>query len=407
MATKIPKRTPPKPIFYGLKELPEQEVPEWLEDFEEDFEMCKDFLNAYNGSYATFQTYRRDVERVAQWSWLIKEKRISELKRSDIEEFVHFCKSPPKAWIGTTRAIKFVSSGGLITPNPRWRPFLVRVTKAQAKEGVQAEKKNFELAPKSVKELLSVLSAFFNFLVLEERIPSNPVALIRQKSRFVRKKQGPPKIRRLSSTQWSYLHKATEKMAQEQPETHERSLFMLSCLYSMYLRISELVASDDWTPTMNDFACSDGKTWWLTVVGKGNKLRTIAVSEDMLKALKRWRRYLGLPSLPSPADTSPMVPKLLGKGPVTNASTIRAIIQDCFDAACAALREDGKDDEADSLAAATVHWLRHTGISDEVKIRPREHVRDDAGHSSGAITDKYIDVELKERHRSAKRKPMT
>jgi len=53
-----------------------------------------------------------------------------------------------------------------------------------------------------------------------------------------------------------------------------------------------------------------------------------------------------------------------------------------------------------------VHWLRHTGISDDVKRRPREHVRDDAGHSSSAITDKYIDIELRERHRSAKNKPI-
>ena len=45
-----------------------------------------------------------------------------------------------------------------------------------------------------------------------------------------------------------------------------------------------------------------------------------------------------------------------------------------------------------------------TGISDDVKTRPREHVRDDAGHSSGAITDRYIDIELRERHRSAKEK---
>ncbi len=53
---------------------------------------------------------------------------------------------------------------------------------------------------------------------------------------------------------------------------------------------------------------------------------------------------------------------------------------------------------------ATVHWLRHTGISDDVKHRPREHVRDDAGHSSSAITDKYIDIELRARHQSAKEK---
>ena len=50
--------------------------------------------------------------------------------------------------------------------------------------------------------------------------------------------------------------------------------------------------------------------------------------------------------------------------------------------------------------------LRHTGISDDVKIRPKEHVRDDAGHSSSAITDKYIDIERRERHKSAKGKQL-
>ena len=65
---------------------------------------------------------------------------------------------------------------------------------------------------------------------------------------------------------------------------------------------------------------------------------------------------------------------------------------------------DGFIEDADVLMAATVHWLRHTGISEDVKIRPREHVRDDAGHSSSAITDQYIDIEMRERHASAKKK---
>jgi hypothetical protein len=68
------------------------------------------------------------------------------------------------------------------------------------------------------------------------------------------------------------------------------------------------------------------------------------------------------------------------------------------------LIDDNQQEEAEQLAAVTVHWLRHRGISDDVKIRPREHVRDDAGHSSSSITDKYIDIELHERHNSAKRK---
>ena len=90
--------------------------------------------------------------------------------------------------------------------------------------------------------------------------------------------------------------------------------------------------------------------------------------------------------------------------PLRNTRYIRKLVQECFDHACERLIADNQQEEADQLANATVHWLRHTGISDDVKIRPREHVRDDAGHSSSAITDKYIDVELRERHNSAKKK---
>ncbi len=75
-------------------------------------------------------------------------------------------------------------------------------------------------------------------------------------------------------------------------------------------------------------------------------------------------------------------------------------MQDCFNRAIAELAQHGFQENSESLEVATVHWLRHAGISDDVKVRPREHVRDDAGHSLGSITDKYIDVELRARHKS-------
>lgn len=56
------------------------------------------------------------------------------------------------------------------------------------------------------------------------------------------------------------------------------------------------------------------------------------------------------------------------------------------------------------LKSATVHWLRHTGISEDVKFRPREHVRDAAGHASMATTDRYFDSDLRERHESGRKK---
>ena len=172
----------------------------------------------------------------------------------------------------------------------------------------------------------------------------------------------------------------------------------------MYLRVSELTATERWTPQMNDFYRDSEDHWWFTTVGKGNKERQIAVSDSMLTALKRWRTHLDLPSFPSPADQLPLLLKKRGKGPIKSTNLIRKIVQKCFDIAIIQLTKDGLIEEAETLNEATVHWLRHTGISDDVKIRPREHVRDDAGHSSSAITDKYIDIELYERYKSAQKK---
>ncbi len=266
------------------------------------------------------------------------------------------------------------------------------------------EKENYSLSNGAIKEMLAIISSFYQYLLLEEYTFSNPVALIRQKSKFVQKRQSHTQVRRLSQQQWQTLIESAKLMASENPIAHERTLFMLSALYSMYLRISELSASDRWGPTMNDFHKDQDGLWWFTTVGKGNKERQIAVSDTMLAALKRWRKYLGLSVFPSPADDSPLFPVHRGKGPLSNTTHIRAIVQTCFDHAIQRLAKSEHPEEAETMMAATVHWLRHTGISDDVKIRPREHVRDDAGHRSSAITDKYIDIELKERHKSAKKK---
>ncbi len=397
----------PTPIFDSIEHLGVQAPPEGLSTpFCQDFSACCEFLLAYKESKATFNTYRRDVERLAQWSWLVAKTPILSLQRKHIEEFIAFCKSPPKAWIGLKRVSKFTNSNGTRAPNKDWRPFVATVKKSAYKDEVRPEKHNFELAPKSVKELLAVLSTFFSFLVLEEYRQNNPVQLIRQKGRLIRREQGLPKIRRLSLTQWNHVLSAAEEMAAEQPEFHERTLFVMAALYSMYLRISELVASEEWQPSMNNFARDENNSWWFEVLGKGNKLRRIAVSNDMIKALKRWRLHLGLSPLPSPADDFPLLPKVRGSGPMTDTSYIRKIVQQCFDNAVESLSAAGLEEEAGSLKDATVHWLRHTGISEDVRRRPREHVRDDAGHSSGAITDQYIDVELQERAKSARNKPI-
>ncbi len=172
----------------------------------------------------------------------------------------------------------------------------------------------------------------------------------------------------------------------------------------MYLRISELVADERSAPEMGDFRKDRDGHWWFHVTGKGNKDRTITVCNEMLTALKRYRSHLGLSPLPAIGEPIPLVAKNRGKGPVTSTRQIRKIVQQCFDAAYQRMKADGLEDDAADLKAATVHWLRHTGISEDVKLRPREHVRDDAGHSSMQTTDRYIESDLRERHASGRSK---
>lgn len=369
-----------------------------------DYKYSCQFLQSYKGSAETFKSYRRDIERLLQWSWFLRAKTLKDLRRSDMESFLEFCQAPPKEWIGVKQVARFINKDGLRIANPHWRPFVATISKRAHRAGNMNDVRSFNFSQSALQAIFSVLSSFYNYLEQEEYTFGNPIAQIRQKSKFFRKHHGKKTIRRLSELQWAYVIETAEMMANDNPSQHERTLFIMNALFAMYLRISELSASSRWIPQMGHFYKDIDNNWWFKTVGKGNKERDISVSNAMLEALKRYRISLGLSSLPSPGETVPLISKTVGKGPVSGARHIRKIVQLCFDETIHRLQQDGFKEDAETLMVATVHWLRHTGISEDVKNRPREHVRDDAGHSSSAITDQYIDIELRARHDSAKKK---
>ena len=369
-----------------------------------DLEYALKFLYSYNGSTATFNSYRRDLERLLQWSWRIEQTSLLNLKREHIEEFIRFCFNPPKAWIGIKNVARFKNVNDARKANDEWRPFVATVTKSEHRKNKAVETDKFCPSQSTIKGTFTALSSFYEYLIQENLVESNPVALIKQKSKFIRKDQLKPIVRRISTLQWDYVLETAELMASENPEEYERTLFIMNCLFAMYLRISELVADERSTPVMSDFRKDQDNNWWFDVTGKGNKNRSITVCNDMLKALKRFRKHLGLSQLPSLGEQIPLISKSIGKGSITSTRHIRRIVQQCFDAAYTRMKDDGLKADAMELKAATVHWLRHTGISEDVKFRPREHVRDDAGHASMATTDRYIDSDLRERHESGRNK---
>jgi site-specific recombinase XerD len=397
----MPNISPPLAYFDTLEEMPnpfKQPLKSLAHlaidapgDVIDDYQSAAEFIYSYRGSPDTFSTYRREIEHFLHWCLVVAKKTLKQVVREDIETYVEFSKQPPPSWIGKKNVPRFLLRQGERVPNHDWRPY------------VHASGE-FVISQSALQSLFSVLSSFFNFLIQESYLSANPVAQIRQKSKFLRKQQSQGKIRRLSPLQWDFVIETAESMAAEQPQIHERTLFVMNALFAMYLRISELVDTSRWQPQMGHFQADQEGNWWFLTVGKGNKEREISVSDAMLAALKRYRLSRGLSGLPVPGESSPLVHKTRGKGGIASTRQIRGIVQKCFDAAAEKMRTNGFTEDAERLSAATVHWLRHTGISEDVKHRPREHVRDDAGHGSSAITDRYIDVERAERHASARQK---
>lgn len=402
----------PKPLFDTIETLDEADNPLIINylsilnigNIDKEYQLAREFLKSYAGSLDTFNSYRREVERFLQWAWLILKKSVKEITRNDIRLYFEFIQDPPLNWIATKNCSRFIETNEERTFNPSWRPFVVRISKALHKEGKKPNKEDYQLNNKSVLALFAGLSTFFTFLQQEGYLEINPVQLLRQKSRFIQKQQAQKITRKLSNLQWLCVIETIESLA-NRDGFYERHLFLITLFYLLGLRISEVSDTPGRTPKMGDFAPDKHDRWWFTTVGKGNKVRDVAVPNAMIEALKRYRASRGLTPLPSRNENTALLHKERGKGgPGTR--QVRNLIQQCFDKAIDNLRRRGKQDEAQDLMVATVHWLRHTAISADVEHRPREHVRDDAGHENAMITDRYIDTDRIARHDSAKNKPL-
>ena len=82
-----------------------------------DYEYALKFLYSYNGSTATFNAYRRDIERLLQWTWLVNQTCVLSLQREDIEAFINFCLKPPQTWISDKNLPRFIDKDGERIPN--------------------------------------------------------------------------------------------------------------------------------------------------------------------------------------------------------------------------------------------------------------------------------------------------
>ncbi|MAF86961.1 MAG: integrase [Pseudomonas sp.] len=384
------------------------EIAGYIQSFEpaisasDDYKHVRAFLRSYSGVKTTFNGYRTHIERLLLWSWIFAGKSLLALKRSDLESFMAFSATPCPTWVSTKISKRFSVTGGSLAANPQWRPFTVKVSKSTRKvraEGdAEATALPYTMSQGSVRQVFAVCSSFYDFLIHEGlTTDANPCRAIKQKGKFIKRSMKVDSSKSLTRLQWDFVVSVAEKMAEEEPDKYERSLFILVTLQSMYLRVSDLVGNANWTPTMGSFV-KKGEYWWYQVIGKGNVEAEITVKPDYLQYLTRYRRSRGLSDLPSAREQTPLLTSLRGRAGLTDRQ-VRNLIQEIFDNALDQMVHEGRsEDELVNLRQASLHWLRHTGATFDAPFRDPKHLQADLRHKSLATTqDVYYNSITNER----------
>lgn len=409
----------------------------------EGYEAVRSFLRSYEGNAATFNSYRTHVERMLLWSLMVCQKPLLELTRQDGERFLEFCIKPPSDWIGPVVKARFQRNGGrqakdtdTYTANPKWRPFFSTIKKPDLKlakeQQREPEAKPYEMKQDTIAQIFAVCGSFYQFLADEGlSTNANPIRTIKQKSKYKQRVVSTAGVKSLTPLQWSYVLDTAKILADADPvidtsdiddpnsdegqleiqkrkdtikTRNERTLFIVATIFSMYLRISDLVGRDNWEPRMNSFLKDAKGNWWFYVTGKGNKAAKISVKEEYINVwMARYRRHLKMTPTPSSSDTSPLLSSLRGRAGLSEGH-VRSLVQAVFDKALARMKADGfSDDDIQNLRAASLHWLRHTSATFDAKIRDMKDLQADLRHESMATTtDTYYNSLDDERHRSNK-----
>lgn len=355
-----------------------------------------------NKSEHTYVRFRNDTERFMLWLFEIHKKPIDDLRKADILSFIDFCVSPPVNWISTINCERFQLSNGVFNFNPEWKPF--RLAKAKSAPNQKLDKKKYRPSQQTIISTFVALSSLYRHLMDEEMCYANPVPVAKKDCRHLIKNSQVKSINRLTAEQWSFVLKSAEKMAQTD-SIHERSLFVIVVMKTLFLRVSELSTRRDWVPIMGHFWQDDTENWWFKAYGKGKKIRDVTVPSDFISYLKRYREYRGLLPLPTAGEQQVLVEKIRGVGGLTTRQITR-IVQEVFDQAYKRMSEIKGPDSAQKLKEATTHYLRHTGASMEIEDnRPLKDLSEDLGHASSATTDTvYVQVERRKRAQSGKKR---
>ena len=337
-----------------------------------DLQALQVWLDEFRDSPQTQRHYRKEAERLLLWALLERGKPLSGLLREDCILYEAFLADPQprQRWCGS-RAPRF---------SPQWRPFLG------------------PLGPTSRRTAMVVVNALFSYLVEAGYLAANPLALMRRRTHQTLSHDGALE-RYFDQNQWQILLATVDDLPQDterQQQHYERTRFLVALLYLMSPRVNEVASH-----TMSSFINTRGRWWW-KITGKGNRTGRVPVNTDMLKALQRYRLFLGLPALPSAGETTPLIMSLKGTTSISDNMVYR-IIKELLNRAAAKL-EATDSYSADTLRKASTHWFRHTSISHQADAGIElQYLRRNARHVKLETTGLYLHAEEEAWHSAMER----
>ncbi|MDN7184672.1 tyrosine-type recombinase/integrase [Caballeronia sp. SEWSISQ10-4 2] len=344
---------------------------------QDDVDAIRAWLARFVDTKATFDTYRKEAERLLLWSTTELRKPLSSLTHEDLLLYRRFLADPRPAqrWVMTGRKVARADA--------HWRPFAG------------------PLSPASERQAFVILNTLFAWLVNAGYLAGNPLSLSRQRAR----KAKPRVTRFLEDDLWQAVKTSIDAMpcdAAREQEHYARVRWLISLLYLMGLRISEVVSNP-----MGGFfrrRDRDGQDrWWLAITGKGDKERLLPATTELMAELTRYRRHYGLAALPYGGETTPLLLPIGGTHRTLTRGAVHLIIKQVFDNAIDHLQSTGEAHEraAERLRQASAHWLRHTAgshmMDGQVDLR---YVRDNLGHASISTTSQYLHADDDDRHRA-------
>ena len=353
-----------------------------------DLEAIRGWLLRHQGSPHTFDSYKREAERLLAWC-ASRAQVLSALMAEDLVAYQRFLQDPqpreqwclqtePRhlapgvpnpAWRSLRRPPRRLPDGA---PNPAWRPFVSA------------------LSPSAARQALTILFGLFEYLCAVGYLAGNPLRAARARSTVPR----PSTVQRyLEPATWQFVLEHLEtwpRATQHEQARYQRTKFLLSFLYLTGLRRSEIAEA-----TTADLVQRRGQ-WWLQVRGKGHTALPVPIPEDALRVLGDYRTSTGRSAWPDPLQPEPLLMDLGGQGRPLTSQAVHPIVTAAFESAARACSDP---DQARRLRAATTHWLRHTAATHQLDAGiPLLVVRDNLRHASVQTTERYLHVEPDRQH---------